>query len=205
MNLIRPSKRDRAATIVELSLASTILLAVLALCGMLFSTSASTFHKTDTRTDLLASLQLVGSRWTRDVMSTHKQGTAIAPDACALLTPQGTLPISTQGVYSNLVWQGYRVYYRKPDGEVWLRNVDLVTPTIQPMPLNQVDLGSGPQLLTSYCTGGTRLAQSVTSLVVSQSGNSLQLSLQASRQRAGSPQPEKLSLAFYAVIRNVGP
>ncbi len=205
MKFLRPSKRNLGATIVELSLASTILLAVLGLCGMLFTTGASTFHKTDTRTDLLASLQLIGSRWTRDVMSTHRQGICIGTDACALVTPQGPLPISTQGVYSNLVWQGYRVYYRTADGEVWSRNVDLVTPSVQPTPLNLVDLGSGPQLLTSYCNGGTRIARSVTSFQVYQNGNSLELSLQASRQRAGSPQPEKLSLAFYAVIRNVGP
>lgn len=181
--------------------------AVLGLIGlivlMFFITTSSVVGKVQAQGDLLSDLQTVGSNWAKDVMSSSELGISSNSQSFACISPysENAAP-TTSGIFSNLVWQSYRLYYVDSSRTLSTRILPLVPTTTLAQTLERYDLGFGLQPLNYYCNGGRSLAKDVDLMVVSQQGPLFTLTLQASRKRYGSNQPEQVKIDFAAAPRN---
>lgn len=158
----------------------------------------------ETRSDLLQQLQVVGTDWVREVTRTSARALSIEPNLCALASPRdATRGEETAGVYADLLWRRYRLYYfESPSGSIYRRDLDLSTPTLDPRPLERVDLGHGRQSLNFYASQGRRLSGDITACRFVQRGKRLHLELEARRGRYGKREPEALRLEFASSPRN---
>lgn len=196
--------KKRGATLLELTVGSLLLMLLMGLNLMILKTGLSGMHKVEAQSDLLQSLQVAGSGWVREVTRSSAAGASLENSICALPSPRDDLlQEETQGVYAQLLWRRYRVYYHQMgQQELWRRDYDLTPPTRDPRPLERMDIGSGIQSLSFYAQQGRRLCQEIESCTFSRQGNLLRLTLQGRRLRYGNANPEVVSVSFSAETRN---
>lgn len=194
--------KRRGHSVIEVTIASAVLMILMALTYALLVLGLKVFEKSDIQSDLLGSLQILGSRWVRDVMSSHVDGTAWELDRCSLMTPWGDVPAQAVGVHADLLWQAHQVYYRDASGVLALRTIKLAAPRTAVKTLPLEDFGTGPHPIAYYAAAGQKLCEGVSSLRFSQTGPVLQMDVSASRYNARSGKQDALQLSFAARLRN---
>jgi len=196
--------KNRGATLLEVTVGSLLLILLMGLNLMILKTGLSGMNKVEAQSDLLQTLQVVGSNWVREVARSSADGASLENSICALPSPRSDgLQEETQGAYAQLLWRRYRVYYHQAgQQELWRRDYELSTPTRDPRPLERMDIGSGFQSLAFYAQQGRRLCREVQTCTFSRQGNILRLTLQGRRLRYGNSNPEVVTVSFSAQTRN---
>jgi hypothetical protein len=185
-------------------LSGALLSLLLLLNLMVLQMGFSGWAKTDTQADILQALQVAGGRWVREIMSATPNGLSTEASAMAILSArddeQGE---QTRGPYARLLWRRFRVYYQKPvEQELWVRNVDPAAPLKEAQRIESLNLGSGLQSLTFYCTAGRRLAQDVSECRFEVNGDVWRWRVVGQRRRYGREAAEKVEVTFSAQPRN---
>jgi hypothetical protein len=196
--------KNRGATLLEVTVGSLLLILLMGLNLMILKTGLSGMNKVDARSDLLQSLQVVGSGWAREVTRSSADGASIEETICSLPSPRDDLlQEETQGVYAHLLWRRYRVYYHLAGAqELWRRDVNLTHASQDPRPLERLDVGSGVQSLAFYAQNGRRLSREIQGCTFSRQGNILRLTLEGRRSHYGNSNPEIVTVSFAAEARN---
>lgn len=132
------------------------------------------------RADLTTHAQLVLRRLERSLQASASAGLAFQAD---ILTYPSTFGLTSTGNNTNfasntstgdLNWSKYLVWYRASlPRELWMREVAVPGASSaysQALPLPAADLGSGPQALASYATGGSKVCDNVDTFSTSQAG-----------------------------------
>ena len=204
---LRATRLERGFTLVELSVAATIISLMLLLILQILVSSSSALQKTETQSGLVLQFQNLGGLFTRDAMSSHAQGIELGADFGSFISPRTQVsPPSSSGVFSYLEWKSHRLYYLDPAQKVvYYRILDMTPATISNPPniLSLSDVGSGVRAVPFYRNGGKKMASDVELLQFQQIGNLIHLDLEGQKSRYGSNQAEKVHLRFSARIRNL--
>lgn len=199
-------RAHRGATLVEALVAAFILGLLTTAVFALYQMGLNAFFKTNTQSDILQTVQVLGGKWMRDAELTTPEAVSLDLGSTAIALPSardaaGNLVLDT--VNSELIWQRYRLYWHDaPSQTVRFKEIVLATPTSAIGPIETYDDGSGTHPLSWYCTGGRVIARQVSLLQLTRNGASLSLEVQARQDRYGSPEPEQLQHRFVVVARN---
>jgi hypothetical protein len=92
------------------------------------------------------------------------------------------------------------IYHQMPLRELWWREVAIPPASSAyqvPTPLSQIDLGSGPQPLPSYATGGSKIVSHVDRFDISRESRNLRLTLELkSPQQRGQSEGRYISVTL---------
>ncbi len=190
-------------------MAGALFLVATTLLFFVFFAGAKAWRKTDQRSDILRSAQIVTSQVAREATRSSYNSLTITPDGRALsflsaLNDAGIFVLDNQG---NTRWQKYLVFYFEPtSGEIRRREVPLLAGSPQerfPEPIERFSGPSGLQPLTHYLNGGRPLGREVSEFLAETPAGTEGLDLTVTvRKRIGTEPEMSLLLSSHAYFRN---
>lgn len=185
-------KRKAGVTLIELSVASTILLILTGILFAAWSSGAQAWLTASQKGDLLVKAQLAFRKIERSLQASSGQSRAYenTPSGCLSFASSFGLndtPGSTQFVSLNsgeVQWQKYVVVYHVLTNHQLMWH-ELSIPTgnpayTVPTPLPNVDFGSGAQPLSSYRISGKKLLDHIDGFTISSLNRTLTIKLDLS-------------------------
>ncbi len=191
----------------EVLIASFVLTILLGAIFLIFEIGSRAMLKTESRTDLLQSLQVGVGRWSRELEPSVYGSVTVAPDGKALsfLSASSDLYDGDYAVASNgsLVWQKYLVYYHLSADET-LRRVEVPLAPGSPEANAAGPIETyGPALpLSNYLAGGRVVARFVYSCDFVLAPPIVRCRLEARQPKPGGVEFETLSLESRVRLRN---
>ncbi len=202
-------RRVEATTLIEVLIASSILLLIISFIFFVYVNGTRAWHRGQNQADLLQDLMLVQEAVRRDLASSAYASLTIdQPNrAFSVLSPRGPngRPVVVDG---EIEWQSYVVFYHDATQRAVLRlEVPLIAAAPErsaPAPIEQYDPGSGPRNLVDYLGDGEVIGRDIYSLTVTPLAGArvLKVELEGRRPRHQDTEPEKITLPAAVQFRN---
>lgn len=170
---------------------------------LVYAMGARAWVKTETQVDLLQKIQLTLARFTEDGQASRASAVSVDPVAQVVSFPRATDLLTGQAIFDpgqgRLIWQGYTVYYYDSVARaVFRRDVPLITPTLDPVPLESFE----GQPLGYYKVGGRELTNHIVAFEPEDRGGVVRLRVAGEQARPGSTALEKVGLEASVKPRN---
>lgn len=203
-------KRRAGVTLIELSVASTILLILTGILFASWSSGAQAWLTASQKGDLLVKAQLAFRKIERALEASSGQSRAYenAPSGCLSFASSFGLSDtsgSSQFIASNtgeVQWQKYVVIYHVLGNHqlMWQEiGIPSTNPAYNvPTPLPSVDFGSGPQSLSSYRSSGKKLLDLIDNFTISSVNRTLTIKVDLSNASGTNHQ----SFTSVTLLRN---
>ncbi len=196
----------RGTTLLETMVGAAILSGLTLALFFIYRMGASAWKKGEAQTEMLQDLQGSIARLTREAERSTFVSVVTEPGAISFLSPldaNGVIVYDPAG--QKPVWQKYVVmYYDAPNEQVRWLEVPLApgSPEMgQAEPIQLYDAG-GSQPLSTYRVGGKVIASHITRCEFTAADGFVEVLLESTRKRYGSPAPEKFVLQSAAAFRN---
>jgi hypothetical protein len=158
--------------LLETTLAAALLLIALEIVFQLFMLGAQSFLAGERQHDLSRQATIALERLTRQLESAPAPSLSLAPEAVSFLSCRDNQNQSQLTTGGDPLWQAYQIYYRdSSSGELKQRRIALGTPSTAVRPIEETDLGSGPQPLPIYLVSTEVVARNLTRFSLSRSDN----------------------------------
>ena len=204
--MLQIRRNRRGLTIVEVSVASAVLLMLFAAISLIYQSSARVWRKVDLRTSLLREAQIAARNLERDLEVSHAFGIARADNAFAYLSARKNnddIDVDSRG---ELLWQRFIIVFVDEEGRLRQRALQLSTPSRR-APTFQEETGVK---LSDYLSGAVNTDRHLT-----HSGRITQLSLENAghygslfelviegEQMVNSTESESLTIRTKLSVRN---
>ncbi len=199
-----PLKRNRGLTVAELLISALVFGLLTMLIFAFFKMALAAWAKTDGENTVLSTARMVGQRIVAQVQESSVEGLTVDASGIAL----GLLSARDEGGQVQrdadlaLLWQEYRVYWwDRTTARMMVREL-AQSPSPEPLPMTAADLGSGPQPLAFYCSGGRIVARNIALTQFELGGQVLKVKLMTAVKKPGENQFETVELEFSARPRN---
>ena len=147
---MRPdSRRPKGTTAVELIVATSIFLLLMAVLVFIYTRGAAVWKKTEHQTSLLRELQVATRHLQRNIETSHPLGITLGEQKLAYLDAddaEGELRLNDRG---EPIWQRWIVVYVDPDGKLRRREIERTDADAEPRAF-QEEVGV---TLDDYLTG----------------------------------------------------
>lgn len=201
--------RRPGTTLMEVMVASGIMLMVISMVFVVYVTGARAWRRGEGQADLLQDLEVIQTQLQREVASSVSLSLSADAPGKSLSFLSARLPGGGfQVVDGHVEWQSYLVYYLDPPTrELRRREIPLVAGAPQrqtPGPIDAYDDGSGARPLSSYCVGGDVIGRDVSDLTfaVMNGGRLLKVTVEATRKRPDNPGLERIALPTTMEFKN---
>ena len=158
--------------LLETTLAAALLLLALEVVFQLFMTGAQSFLAGERQHDLSRQANIALERLTRPLESAPSQSLSLAPSALSFLSCRDdhNNTVLTNG--GDPIWQAYQIYFRdSASKELKERRLALATPGTAARPIEEADLGSGPQPFSSYLVSSDVVARNLSRFTLTRVDN----------------------------------
>lgn len=202
---MRRSCRERGFTIAELMIASSILILLLGVTFGIYQMGAAAWLKSDAKSELLQTIQVVTARLNRDLEGSSIQSASIAANGAGVAF-QNARGANGVFVYDPVrlmpKWQCYLIYYFNPTDGIFYRRELSIAGKPQETTTGPIDsLGGGP--VENYFSQGRPLGRKLSGCVFSLSPDQqLVLDLTLTKPAGGSRPPERQTARVVTSLRN---
>ena len=200
--------KRRAMTLLEIMVASSILLLMMGVLFSVYRMGASAMMKGTVHTELVQETNVACHRLTREVersiyLSLSSTSAPAAPGVSFLSAVNGSDLFAYDNATTMPRWQNFLIFYYDPVAlELRLRKVPTVGTPTEGAP-RTIELFGAALPLATYLTGGTVVSRSISACAFNVTPEQqLIMEITAQKKRYGSPTPESYKQRTLVNFRN---
>ncbi len=153
--------RSRGLSLIEVLLSTSVLALLMGMVFVVFNLGTRSFRSTHLQAELRSDLGVLTNNLSRELERSIYSSLSLTSQGLSVLSALDSDGRFVMGSDGRPVWQRFVIYYRYID-EVRRRDLELNPPLTDAQPIQNCDLGSGPQPLSFYLDGeGRALARNV--------------------------------------------